>query len=132
VIVMFCEPSVARVQFGKHRVPSTRLNSFYYISVNNQYLVAKHVHVSFIMVIYVFRGQVLPKYSLYLRKGFPKNSAHNPDVAGNGQSNILYYEIMQQLALIFPNAIFVYNMTIAQHLCFILYYQPKFKWKVRN
>ena len=52
MIGMFCEPSVARVQFGKHdRVPSTRLNSFYYISVNNQYLVAKHVHVSFIMVI---------------------------------------------------------------------------------
>jgi hypothetical protein len=56
VIGMFCEPSVAHVQSGKPRVPSTRQNSFYYISVNNQYL-AKHVHVSFIMVI-CLRGKV--------------------------------------------------------------------------
>jgi hypothetical protein len=49
VIGMFCEPSVAHVQFGKHRVPSTRQNSSDCISMKNQYL-AKHVHVSFIMV----------------------------------------------------------------------------------
>jgi hypothetical protein len=70
--------------------------------------------------------------NMSLGESLPKCSAHNQDVAGNGQSNILYNGIMQQLALIFPNTIFVYNMTIAQHLCFVFYYQPKFKWKVRK
>lgn len=79
-----------------------KIKSFYCICVNKQY-VAKQVHVSLVMVLSL--GESLPKISLYLRKGFPKYSAHNRDVAGNGQSNILYYEVMQQLALIFRNAI---------------------------